>query len=127
MLHPFIDDMLKERQEALDKVNAMFGTNISVKFNSAWEINEREEEAAIETIENEAEAAGSPEDMTTEEVSDEVTEEITEDVSDTEEQIEGEEAEEAEAVEVTITEEAIEEIAEAVAEKIEGEDNEENT
>ena len=119
MLHPFIDDMLKERQEALEKVNAMFGTNISVKFNSAWEINEREEEAAIETIENEAEADGTPEDMTTEEVSDEVTE-----TPDTEDQIEGEEAE---AVEVTITEEAIEEIAEAVAEKVEGEDNEENT
>ena len=69
-LHPLIDNMLKERQEALEKVNAMFGTNISVKFNSAWEINEREEEAAIEQIEAEAEAteaAAAPEEVTADE------------------------------------------------------------
>mgnify|MGYP003296259741 CR=1 FL=1 len=50
MLHPFIDDMLRERQEGLDKVNKMFGTDITVRFNSAWEINEREEEAAKKEI-----------------------------------------------------------------------------
>ena len=38
----------KARKKAAEAINAMFGTNISVKFNSAWEINEREEEAAIE-------------------------------------------------------------------------------
>ena len=54
-LHPLIDNMLAERKEALEKVNNMFGTNISVSFNSAWEINEREEEAEIKMIEGEAE------------------------------------------------------------------------
>ena len=126
-LHPLIDNMLKERQEALEKVNAMFGTNISVKFNSAWEINEREEEAAIEQIEAEAEAteaAAEPEEVTADEViTDEVTEEgpseeVTEEVTDTEYQ------EEEAAPVVELTEETIEEIAEAVADVIE-EDKEE--
>lgn len=36
-LLPFIDNMLQNRKEALEKVNAMFGTNISVKLSSTWE------------------------------------------------------------------------------------------
>ena len=53
MLTPLIDDMLRERQEAIEKVNAMFGTSITVEFNSAWEDNEDEHEAAIEELEAE--------------------------------------------------------------------------
>ena len=45
MLHPLIDDMLRERQEGIDRVNKMFGTDIKVTFNSAWEANELEEKA----------------------------------------------------------------------------------
>lgn len=45
MLHPLIDDMLRERQEGIDKVNKMFGTDIKVTLNSAWEANELEEKA----------------------------------------------------------------------------------
>lgn len=56
-LHPLIDDMLKERKEGLDRVNKLFGTNITVSFNSAWEINEKEEQAAIKQMEAEAKAA----------------------------------------------------------------------
>lgn len=134
-LHPLIDNMLKERQEGLDRVNAMFGTNITVSFNSAWEINEREEEAAIEQIEATTEQTeeavdqmqeAPAEDITTEEGEENVTlqeeqpeEEVTEKVT--------EEAptEEAPEVEVTISDDAIEEIAEKVAEKLEGEDEDE--
>lgn len=131
MLHPLIDTMLRERQEGLERVNAMFGTNITVRFNSAWEINEREEEAAIEQIEATAEATENAADQT-----DEVTDNDTEipaddntddngvDNSNDAEPDDAEGIEEAEPVEVTITEEAIEEIAEAVAEKLEDEDNE---
>ena len=36
-LLPLIDDMLYQRKQALEKINAMFGTNISVKLSSAWE------------------------------------------------------------------------------------------
>lgn len=57
-LHPLIDNMLKERKEGLERVNAMFGTNISVSFDSAWEINEKEEQAAIKKMEAEAEQGG---------------------------------------------------------------------
>lgn len=57
MLHPLIDDMLKERKEAVERINNMFGTSITVEFNSAWALNERESEAAIEVIETQAEKA----------------------------------------------------------------------
>lgn len=52
-LHPLIDNMLAERREAVEKVNTMFGTDISVDFNSAWEVNEKQEEAEIDQIEAE--------------------------------------------------------------------------
>lgn len=48
MLHPLIDDMLARRREALEEVNNMFGTNISVDFNGAWLTNEIEEDLALE-------------------------------------------------------------------------------
>lgn len=130
-LHPLIDDMLRERQIGLEKVNAMFGTNITVRFNSAWEINEREEEAAIEEMEANAEAVEAQADMTEQAAEEGPVEELsTEDKEKTEEEVNTEVAEseetetektltEEEQVEVTISENAIEEIAEKVAEKLE--------
>ena len=41
-LLPLIENMLTCRQEAIAKVNEMFGTNITVRFNSAWADNEEE-------------------------------------------------------------------------------------
>lgn len=35
-LKPFIDDMLQNRKDALEKVNKQFGTNITVKLSSSW-------------------------------------------------------------------------------------------
>lgn len=35
-LLPLVDEMLKQRQIGLDKVNAMYGTSISVKLSSSW-------------------------------------------------------------------------------------------
>ena len=35
-LKPFIDDMLESRKEALEKINKMYGTNITVKLSSSW-------------------------------------------------------------------------------------------
>ena len=131
-LHPLIDNMLKERQEALEKVNAMFGTNITVEFNSAWEINEREEEAAIEQIEattEQTEAAAETVQNGDETVQNGSNEEVTEDIT-TEEDIPEEASteevteEDAAEVEVTISDDAIEEIAEKVAEKLEEGDEE---
>ena len=36
-LYPLVDDMLKCRRLALDKINEMFGLNIEVQFNSSWD------------------------------------------------------------------------------------------
>ena len=140
-LHPLIDNMLKERQEGLDRVNKMFGTNIKVSFNSAWEINEREEEAAIEQIEATTEQTEAAAKMTEEAPvqnggemvqngSEEVTEDITTEEDKTEEApseevTEEDTSEEAPEVEVTISDDAIEEIAEKVAEKLEGDNEDE--
>lgn len=41
-LLPAVDDMLKIQNEAFEKVNAKFGTNISVELNSAWKLNHAE-------------------------------------------------------------------------------------
>lgn len=48
MLLPLVDNMLHCRKIGLEKVNAMFGTNISVSLNSSWENNEKELENALE-------------------------------------------------------------------------------
>lgn len=37
-LYPIVDDMLKCRKNALEKVNKLFGTNIEVEFNSSWDL-----------------------------------------------------------------------------------------
>ena len=55
-LHPLIDDMLRMRQEGLKEVNEMFGTNISVEFNSAWAENEKENELMLSGMEAQTES-----------------------------------------------------------------------
>lgn len=49
-LLPLIDDMLHNRRVYAEKVNAMFDTNISVDYDSAWKENIIENEALIESI-----------------------------------------------------------------------------
>lgn len=51
VLHPLIDTMLQCRKQGLEKVNAMFGTNISVEFDSVWKQNELEEEMQFKILE----------------------------------------------------------------------------
>lgn len=126
MLHPLIDDMLAMRREALEKVNEMFGTNITVEFNSAWADNETENELTMEVMEAEAQTAeemteadnieAAPEneevlidETENETISDEEFEddaEVTEEVTD----------EDGETVETDILPEAVEELTEAVEE-----------
>ena len=36
ILYPLIDDMLVQRQIGLEKVNKMYGTNITVELSSVW-------------------------------------------------------------------------------------------
>lgn len=50
-LLPLVDDMLRTRQKAVEKVNKMFNTNISVNLYSAWEDNAIETENAQKEME----------------------------------------------------------------------------
>ena len=127
MLHPLIDEMLEMRREALAEVNAMFGTNITVDFNSAWKDNEIEAELTLDAMETEADGTENnmevpdaetvPEDAPDagEETSDvsEQGEEVTEEVI--EEQPEEQAPELAEVIEELT--DAVEEVADALTEE----------
>lgn len=52
-LLPLIDDMLKCRKEALEKVNKMFGTEISVELDSSWKDNQEEIDAMQDSLSDE--------------------------------------------------------------------------
>lgn len=51
-LLPLIDDMLECRRRACEKINQMYDLSVSVKYNSAWEDNEKEIEAEQNNLEN---------------------------------------------------------------------------
>lgn len=53
MLLPLIDDMLRCRSEAVDKINDMFGTSITVSLASSWEDNQIEVDEAQDAIDSE--------------------------------------------------------------------------
>lgn len=55
ILYPTIDVMLECRKNALEKVNKMFGTNITVELDSVWEQNRKQQELQIEAEEAEIE------------------------------------------------------------------------
>ena len=54
-LIPLVSDMLKCRTEFADKVNDMFGTDISVELSGAWKVREAQTDATIEQFERIAE------------------------------------------------------------------------
>lgn len=56
VLLPLIDDMLRCREEAIDKVNEIYGTSISVQKNSAWENKQLELDTAQEQADADVEA-----------------------------------------------------------------------
>ena len=78
-LLPLCESMLKTRKEDMDKVNAMFGTSITVEFSSAWLNNQKEIEFGLKKLENEASQLA-------EEESDNVTGESNSDDADVENQ-----------------------------------------
>lgn len=89
-LRPLIDAMLEERQVACDEINAQFGTDISVEFNSAWEKYnmdfeeqmEAEEQAEEEPADEPIEVESNDEEVENTEVTDDATEDVPEDTSD---------------------------------------------
>lgn len=52
-LLPLVDDMLKCRREGISKVNAMYGTNITVDYNSSWKDNKTEIKLEQKAVSNE--------------------------------------------------------------------------
>lgn len=50
-LLPLVDNMLKCRQDGIEKVNEMFGTNITVDFNSVWKTNRQETDLQLKAME----------------------------------------------------------------------------
>ena len=53
-LLPLCDEMLRCRQEDIQKVNEMFGTDITVEFDSSWAQNIIEKELALDKMKTEA-------------------------------------------------------------------------
>ena len=65
-LLPLVDDMLRCREEGLEKVNDMFGTDIHVRLASSWEDNRIELELEHEAVAAQAEPEPEPEERTEE-------------------------------------------------------------
>ena len=134
MLHPLIDDMLARRREALEEVNKMFGTNITVDFNGAWLTNEIEEDLALEQKESmtdsmEETAPDQTDEQTEEFIEEDDTPEETaefEEETDTTEEVVPEEETAPEETETAEVIKAIEDAAEVIADAIEGETPEED-
>lgn len=92
ILVPLIDCMLECRTKGLEKVNAMYGTNITVRLSSIWATNRDKDaqniehkEAEIEVLEAEAEDVYADEERTEVETTteSEVEEDVTERDTDT--------------------------------------------
>lgn len=78
VLLPYVDNMLAHRQKAIDKINEMYGTEISVHLGSSWKLEHENLEAQIADIETDN-APVEPVDDETEET------EETDETSETEE------------------------------------------
>lgn len=60
VLFPLINEMLECRQKGWEKVNDLFGTNVTVKLSSSWLDNEEEKEAELDLKEKDAEPEPEP-------------------------------------------------------------------
>lgn len=89
VLLPYVDNMLKERQNAVEKINAMFNTEISVKLASSWGLERDNYNALAADLENPDPTEETQETTGTETEQTETTE--TEETKETEETEETEE------------------------------------
>ena len=55
LLMPIIDDMYEQRRIAVDSINALFGTSITVSKSSAWKVKEKEIDLTLKAEEAQAE------------------------------------------------------------------------
>lgn len=93
-LKPLIDDMLEQRQIAIEEINKMFDVDIKVSLNSSWEDNEVELELKHEEIAENAETTDEEEheEVTEEEIKEE-DEEVAEEEAEDEKEDEEDESE----------------------------------
>ena len=75
-LLPFVEQMLKQREEFIDKVNVMFETNISVELDSSWKIREEYNELSIDEAKAETMDENPREDEPQKEPENEVSENV---------------------------------------------------
>lgn len=119
-LLPLVDDMLNCRKIFAEKVNDMFGTNISVEFNSSWEDNIEEIDASLTAITgDELSVIKDAGEVTSDDVP-ETTEDVPETSDDVPEETEG-------APEVTINTPEVVIVTEEINEEEEGESDNEDT
>lgn len=52
ILYPLIDEMLEERQKGVEKINELYGTNISVELSSIWKQLREQEQQAVNVNED---------------------------------------------------------------------------
>ena len=91
MLHPLIDTMLAMRREGLNEVNDMFGTNITVEFDSSWKDNEIENKVMIDSIiDSSIDRVKETPEETPEEITDAINE-LTDAINELTDNIEGDE------------------------------------
>lgn len=55
ILSPPVDTMLECRKKALEKINTMYGTNITVEYDSSWYFRNKEQELNLDILESERE------------------------------------------------------------------------
>ena len=95
-LNPYVDNMLQERKNAVEKINEMFGTAISVDLGSSWAIRKEENKTETEENENNKNNTNTISENVTEQEEKEVTETETETETDTETETETDEEKEEE-------------------------------
>lgn len=100
VLLPYVDNMLKERQNAVEKINAIFDTEISVKLASSWGLERDNYNALAADLETAKENPDPTEETTETDGNDTETEE-TEETKETETETDGNETEETEETEET--------------------------
>jgi hypothetical protein len=52
-LYPFIENLLNNRIQGIEKVNELFGTSIEVEFNNVWKMKQIQLENDIESVDKE--------------------------------------------------------------------------